>query len=79
MSMRILPTQLAELAIIGRHLDAMTAELIKSREGQEWGYGDGLWTELSKITVTTDSDITYQLGTFIQGDFSWEFTQEEIK
>lgn len=78
MSMRILPTQLAELVIIGRHLDAMTAELIKSREGQEWSYGDGMWADPGKIIVTVDGD-TYQLGTFIQGDFSWEFTQEEIK
>lgn len=73
MTIQIIGTQLAELAIIAKHLHAMDAELMESRQAQDWVWGDGMWTNISEIVVRTDAD--EMLGKFAPtdvGGFDWE-------
>lgn len=70
--MRVITTQLAELAVIARHLEAMDAEMMTLRASQDWHWGDGMWTSIPEIEVFTDAD--EPLGKFSSvdyGGFDW--------
>ena len=69
----MIASQLRELAIIAKHLDEMKKELEDEREIYEPDrhYGDGFWTALGVIPVSTDA--AEPIGIFKVSDFNYDF------
>ena len=64
-----------ELAIVMKHLNAMSDELEKFSEpsGRKWG--DGFFLSLGDITVTADGD-NIVLGKIGEQEFGWDFVTD---